>query len=56
AKYISHVLPLIKLSLVDSSAGVRRNAAFCAGTLAQGGGEVVVPYYPELLQALHPLF
>lgn len=39
AKYISQVLPIIKLSLVDSSAGVRRNAAFCAGTLAQGGGE-----------------
>eukprot|EP00903_Cladosiphon_okamuranus_P009337 g8905.t1 len=56
AKYITQVLPIIKLSLVDSSAGVRRNAAFCAGTLAQGGGEVVVPYYLELLQALHPLF
>ncbi|CAM9940163.1 unnamed protein product, partial [Ectocarpus sp. 12 AP-2014] len=39
AKYIGQVLPIIKLSLVDSSAGVRRNAAFCAGTLAQGGGE-----------------
>lgn len=39
AKYITHALPLIKLSLVDSNAGVRRNAAFCAGTLAQGGGE-----------------
>ncbi|CAM9175169.1 unnamed protein product [Pylaiella littoralis] len=56
AKYISQMLPLIKLCLVDSSAGVRRNAAFCAGTLAQGGGEAVVPYYLELLQALHPLF
>ncbi|CAM9255040.1 unnamed protein product [Laminaria digitata] len=55
-KYINHALPLIKRSLADSSAGVRRNAAFCAGTLAQGGGESVVPYYLELLQALHPLF
>ncbi|CAM9783964.1 unnamed protein product [Ascophyllum nodosum] len=56
AKYINHALPLIKRSLVDSSAGVRRNAAFCAGTLAQGGGEAIVPYYMEILQALHPMF
>lgn len=38
AKYINHALPLIKRSLADANAGVRRNAAFCAGTLAQGGG------------------
>lgn len=42
AKYIHHALPLIKRSLVDANAGVRRNAAFCAGTLAQGGGEPTV--------------
>ncbi|CAM9263097.1 unnamed protein product [Choristocarpus tenellus] len=55
-KYVGHVLPLIKTGLADSNAGVRRNAAFCAGTLAQGGGEAVIPYYQELLQALHPMF
>ncbi|CAM9930356.1 unnamed protein product, partial [Sphacelaria rigidula] len=56
AKYINHALPLIKRSLVDANAGVRRNAAFCAGTLAQGGGDAIVPHYLDILQALHPLF
>jgi hypothetical protein len=42
--------------LTDSEDSVRSDAAFCVGALAQGCGELLVPMYPRMLTALHPLF
>ena len=54
-KYAELLLPMIQLGLADSMEGVRRNAAFCVGTLVQSTGTALVPHFLNLLQWLHPV-
>lgn len=49
-------LPLTLAGLGDQSLDVKRNAAFCAGVCCENLRERVVGEYPQLLQALEPLF
>lgn len=54
-KYVDILLPMIKAGLSDNMEGVRRNSAFCVGTLVQSTGAYLVPHYLNILQWLHPL-
>eukprot|EP00897_Mesotaenium_endlicherianum_P001169 jgi/Mesen1/11052/ME000099S10502 len=56
APYCSDVLPVVVRELRDEDAANRRNAAFCAGVLCQHGADKAIPFYNNLLVALHPLF
>lgn len=49
-------LPAILSGLADPDDNVKRNAAFCAGVCCEGLGEAVGAQYPQLLQAVSPLF
>ena len=49
-------LPATTAGLSDPSDDVKRNAAFCAGVCCEKLREHVVADYPEILQALEPLF
>eukprot|EP00568_Trieres_chinensis_P003331 CAMPEP_0183297598 /NCGR_PEP_ID=MMETSP0160_2-20130417/4834_1 /TAXON_ID=2839 ORGANISM="Odontella Sinensis, Strain Grunow 1884" /NCGR_SAMPLE_ID=MMETSP0160_2 /ASSEMBLY_ACC=CAM_ASM_000250 /LENGTH=1086 /DNA_ID=CAMNT_0025459447 /DNA_START=174 /DNA_END=3434 /DNA_ORIENTATION=+ len=49
-------LPAALAGLADPDDNVRRNAAFCAGVCCEGLGETAAPQYPQLLQAISPLF
>jgi len=48
--------PAVINGLADADDNVKRNAAFCAGICAEALKETVVPAFPQLLQALSPLF
>ena len=49
-------LPLILAGLLDADDNVKHNAAFCAGVCCEGLGNLILPDYPQLLQALGVLF
>ena len=50
-------LPAILAGLSDEDDNVKRNGAFCAGVCAEGlTTSISAQYYPQLLQALSPLF
>jgi hypothetical protein len=49
-------LPATTAGLGDPSDDVKRNAAFCAGVCCEKLREHVAADYPEILQALEPLF
>lgn len=49
-------LPAVLAGLADTDENVRRNAAFCAGVCAEGLGEKATKDYPQMMQALSPLF
>jgi len=49
-------LPAVMAGLADPDDNVKRNSAFCAGVCCEGLGESIAPLYPQLLQALSPLF
>ena len=55
-KHLPTLIPMALTALSDTEIAVRRNAAFCAGVLALIGKELVVPYYPDFINALHKLF
>ena len=54
-KYVDLLMPMIQAGLADSMEGVRRNAAFCIGTLVQSTGTALVPHFMSMLQWLHPV-
>ncbi|MGB4191691.1 MAG: hypothetical protein WBJ81_04000, partial [Rickettsiales bacterium] len=54
-KYVDLLMPMIQAGLADSMEGVRRNSAFCIGTLVQSTGTALVPHFMSLLQWLHPV-
>lgn len=54
-KYVDLLMPMIQAGLADSMEGVRRNSAFCVGTLVQSTGTSLVPHFMSLLQWLHPV-
>jgi hypothetical protein len=49
-------LPAVLAGLADPDDNVKRNAAFCAGVSCEGLGEAVAAQYPQLLQAISPIF
>lgn len=49
-------LPAILAGLSDEDFSVKRNAAFCAGVCCEALGGFVVPDYPQILQAISPIF
>lgn len=49
-------LPLTLAGLGDPSLDVKRNAAFCAGVCCENLRERILGDYPQLLQAIEPLF
>jgi len=49
-------LPAVLAGLSDPSEDVKRNAAFCAGVCCEHLRERVADAYPQILQALEPLF
>ena len=50
-------LAAVLAGLADEDDNVKRNAAFCGGVCAEGLKESIsAQYYPQLLQALSPLF
>ncbi|GLI66665.1 hypothetical protein VaNZ11_010595 [Volvox africanus] len=55
--HLGDITPLLLKELRCTEPTNRQNAAFCVGVLAEScGGAAMAPYYPKLLQALHPLF
>jgi hypothetical protein len=54
-KYVDLLMPMIQTGLADSMEGVRRNSAFCVGTLVQSTGTALVPHFMSILQWLHPV-
>lgn len=54
-KYVDLLMPMIQAGLADSMEGVRRNSAFCVGTLVQSTGTALVPHFLNMLQWLHPV-
>eukprot|EP00957_Ditylum_brightwellii_P189287 14407623-Ditylum_brightwellii.AAC.1 len=48
--------PAILAGLADADDNVKRNAAFCTGVCCEGLGENIASDYPQLLQAISPLF
>ena len=48
--------PSVLAGLGDPDDNVKRNAAFCVGVCCESLGESVTNEYPQLLQALSPLF
>lgn len=55
APYLPTLFPVVINSLSDADVGVRRNSAFCAGVLA-ASCPAAIPYYPEVVKRLPPLF
>lgn len=55
APYCSAVLPLLLTDLQSDEAINRRNAAFCAGLLAQHCPQETAPFLESVLRGLHPL-
>jgi importin-4 len=49
-------LPATIAGLSDADENVKRNAAFCAGVCCEHLGERIAGNYPQVLQALSPLF
>jgi len=49
-------LPAVLAGLADPDDNVKRNAAFCAGVSCEGLGEAIAAQYPQLLQAISPIF
>jgi hypothetical protein len=49
-------LPAVLSGLTDPSEDVKRNAAFCAGVCCEHLRERATDAYPQILQALEPLF
>ena len=54
-KYADGLLPVIKAGLADEMEGVRRNSAYCVGTLVEATETALSPHVLPLLQCLHPL-
>lgn len=54
-KYVDLLMPMIQAGLADTMEGVRRNSAFCIGTLVQSTGTAMVPHFLNMLQWLHPV-
>ena len=49
-------LPAVLAGLADEDDNVKRNAAFCGGVCAEGLKEIISSHYPQLFQALSPIF
>jgi len=49
-------LPAILAGFVDEDDNVKRNSAFAAGMCCEGLGGQITSYYPQILQAISPLF
>lgn len=49
-------MPIAMKELASPDATNRRNAAYCIGELCKNGGDVTLPYYNNILVALHSLF
>jgi hypothetical protein len=56
AHWESIFFPAILAGLGDADDNVKRNGAFCAGMCCKSLGEKVRDKYPQLLQAISPLF
>jgi hypothetical protein len=54
--WTSAFLPAICSGLGDSENTVKRNSAFAAGVACESMGVEIAANYPQILQALHPLF
>ena len=48
--------PAAIAGLADPDDNVKRNAAFCAGVCCEGLGDSITTTYPQILQAISPLF
>lgn len=55
SKYVETIIPIIQRGLTDSMESVRRNSAYCIGTLVTNCGATLTPHYITILQWLHPL-
>ena len=55
SKYVETIIPIIQRGLTDSMESVRRNSAYCIGTLVANCGTTLTPHYITILQWLHPL-
>ncbi|XP_032225458.1 importin-4 [Nematostella vectensis] len=53
--FIQHLYPVFFGALKDSDDEVRSNATYGLGLLAMNGGDIMLPHYPELLDALFSL-
>lgn len=54
-KYVDAILPVIQVSLSDPVENVRRNAAYCVGTLVEKTERALTPHFLHILQWLHPI-
>jgi len=54
--WISVFYPAVLAGLADPDDNVKRNAAFCAGVCCENLGDGIAGDYPQLLQAISPLF
>jgi importin-4 len=54
-KYVDVLMPMLQAGLADPMEAVRRNSAFCVGTLVQSTGATLAPHFLSLLQWLHPV-
>jgi len=55
-RYFETMKDTLKLALADGNYSLRRNAAYCVGVFCENTGGGAAGAYPELLQALSPLF
>ncbi|KAK9824669.1 hypothetical protein WJX72_012191 [[Myrmecia] bisecta] len=56
APVAERLVPILVRELRCDDSSNQRNAAFCVGMLFQHAAPTVAAHYPQLLQALHPLF
>lgn len=54
-KYLDQIFPIVINGLSDSAVAVRRNSAFCLGTLCMSAGPALHQHYASALTALQPL-
>jgi hypothetical protein len=56
APFVDRLLPHLLRELRADDATNRQNAAFACGVLCEVAGAAAAPFYPQLLQSLHPMF
>ncbi len=56
APFVDKLMPHLLRELRAEDSTNRQNAAFCAGMLCDVAGAAAAPFYPQLLQSLHPMF
>jgi hypothetical protein len=54
-KYAEILLPLLQTGLIDKVEGVRRNSAYCLGTLVEKTERALAPHFLQFLSWLHPV-